>query len=77
MMTEQTPLFFDGQRFVITSRGNKISRQVLLRGSDKISIEGKTIIQSSSVLRGDLAHIKIGMYVIIREDVIVRPCHMK
>ena len=66
MMTEQSPLYFDGQRFVITSRGNKISRQVLLKGSDKIMIEGKTIIQSSSVVRGDLAQIQIGMYVIIR-----------
>mmetsp|Transcript_18019 Transcript_18019/g.30696 ORF Transcript_18019/g.30696 Transcript_18019/m.30696 type:complete len:180 (+) Transcript_18019:98-637(+) len=49
----------------------------MLKGADKILIEGKTIIQTSSVVRGDLAQIQIGVYVIIRENVIIRPCHTK
>ena len=44
MMVEQHPLFYDEKRFFVTSKGNKISRQVLIKGSDKIMIDGKTII---------------------------------
>ena len=60
MMVEQHPLYFDKNRFFISQKGNKISKQILIKGSEKILIEGKTIIQTGSVLRGDLAQIQIG-----------------
>lgn len=40
-------------------------------------IEGKTIIQTGSVLRGDLAGITVGTFTIIREECVIRPSYMK
>lgn len=54
-MVESPPLYYESVKFFVTSKGNKISRQVLLKGTDRILIEGKTIIQHGVVLRGDLA----------------------
>ena len=46
MMIEQYPLYYEKNKFFVTSRFNKLSKSLLLRGSDKIQIEGKTIVQS-------------------------------
>ena len=48
-----------------------------LLGSENIIIEGKAVIQSGSILRGDLAQIKMGSYVIIRDEVMLRPTYTK
>ena len=40
-------------------------------------IDGKTIIQTGSVIRGDLAQIQMGIYVIIREECVIRPSYQK
>ena len=77
MMVEQHPLFYDKNRFFITSKGNKISKQVLIKGSNKILIEGKSIIQTGTVLRGDLAQISIGIFSVIREECVIKPSYMK
>jgi dynactin-5 len=50
---------------------------VLIKGSEKILIDGKTIIQTGSVLRGDLAQISMGIYTIIREECVIRPSYTK
>ena len=70
-------MFYDKARFFITSKGNKISKQVLIKGSEKILIDGKTIIQTGSVLRVDLAQISMGIYTIIREECVIRPSYTK
>ena len=44
MMLEAHPLYYEGSKFFVTSKGNKISRQVLIKGSDRILIDGKTIV---------------------------------
>ena len=77
MMVEQHPLFYDKSRFFTTSKGNKISRQVMIKGSEKIMIEGKTIIQTGTVLRGDLGQVNIGMHTVVREECVIRPTYMK
>ena len=40
-------------------------------------IEGKAVLQSGTIIRGDLAVIKMGSYVIIREEVVLRPTYTK
>ena len=77
MMVEQYPLYYESGKFFITSKGNKISRQVLIKGSDRILIDGKTIILTGCVLRGDLAQITMGYYCVIREECIIRPTYTK
>lgn len=76
-MVEQHPLFYDKNKFLVTSKGNKVSKQVMIKGSEKISMESKSVIQTGCVLRGDLGPISIGSYVIIREECILRPTYMK
>jgi dynactin 5 len=46
-------------------------------GTDNILIDGKAIILPGAILRGDLAQVQMGEYVIIKEDVIVRPTYGK
>lgn len=40
-------------------------------------IEGKAVLQSGTILRGDLATIKMGQYVVVREEVVLRPTYTK
>ena len=40
-------------------------------------IEGKAIMQSNVYVRGDLGPVHMGLYVILREDVIIRPSYNK
>ena len=40
-------------------------------------IEGKTIIQTGTVLRGDLAGLSVGTFTSIREECVIRPIFMK
>lgn len=68
---------FDQAQYFITSKKNKISKQSLIKGTDNILIEGKAIILPGAILRGDLAVIQTGEYVIIKEDVILRPTFAK
>ena len=49
----------------------------MIKGSEKISMESKSVIQTGCVLRGDLGPISIGSYVIVREECILRPTYMK
>jgi len=46
-------------------------------GPDNIEIVGKAIILPGAILRGDLALVTMGEYVIIKEDVIIRPTYAK
>lgn len=41
-------------KFIETDTGNKVSRKSTICGSQNIILGGKTIIQSSAMIRGDL-----------------------
>ena len=77
MMSECNPLYYPGDKFFTTSKGNRIGRQVLIKGGDRILIAGKSIVQNNCVLRGDLAQIEMGYHCLVREDCIIRPCFTK
>ena len=73
MQQELVPIFYDSSHYLHTSRGNKISKACLIRGTENIHIEGKAILMQGTTLRGDLAQINMGLFVICKEEVVVRP----
>ncbi|KAH8037008.1 hypothetical protein HPB51_008334 [Rhipicephalus microplus] len=59
--------------FVFQASGNKVSRNSVLCGSHNIVLNGKTIIQSESIIRGDLANVRIGRHCVISSRSVIRP----
>lgn len=53
--------------------GNKVSRQTVLCGSQNIVLNGKVIVQSGSIIRGDLANVRTGRYCVISRNAVIRP----
>jgi len=58
---------------VSTKRGNKVSKESVLCGSDLIGVEGKTIIGSGCIIRGDFHKVTIGQYCILQPNCVLRP----
>lgn len=60
---------------------DKVSRKALIAGATNIVLGGKSIIQTSSILRGDLRRstagqhvvISVGRYCLIGEGAVIRP----
>ncbi|CAN8007440.1 unnamed protein product [Ixodes pacificus] len=59
--------------FFVQASGNKVSRNSVLCGSHNIVLNGKTIIQSKSIIRGDLANVRIGRHCVISSSSVIRP----
>lgn len=57
--------------------GNKVCRQTVLCGSQNIILQGKVIVQSEAIIRGDLANVKTGRYCIIGKEAVLRPPYKK
>ena len=53
--------------------GNRVSRQSVLCGSQNIILNGKNVVQSEAIIRGDLANVRIGRNCIISSKAIIRP----
>jgi dynactin-5 len=70
---EQQDIYYDSSEYIETSSGNKVSRNCVLCGSQNIVLNGKTIVQSECVFRGDLANINIGRQCIIGKRTILSP----
>ncbi|CAH1408325.1 unnamed protein product [Nezara viridula] len=65
--------YYDKAEYVETTSGNKVSRQTVLCGSQNIVLNGKCIVQSDAIIRGDLANVRTGRYCIISKDAVIRP----
>ncbi|XP_023025099.1 dynactin 5, p25 subunit [Leptinotarsa decemlineata] len=63
--------------YVETASGNKVCRQTVLCGSQNIILQGKVIVQSEAIIRGDLANVKTGRYCIISKEAVLRPPYKK
>lgn len=50
-----------------------MSRQTVLCGSQNIVLNGKVIVQSGSIIRGDLANVRTGRYCVISKNAVIRP----
>jgi dynactin 5 len=64
---------FDKSEYIQTKTGNKVSVKAALCGSSNIVLFGKTVVQPGVMIRGDLAHVKIGKNSIIGSNVVIRP----
>ena len=58
---------------VFQASGNRVSRQSVLCGSQNIILNGKNVVQSEAIIRGDLANVRIGRNCIISSKAIIRP----
>lgn len=66
-------VFYNKGEYISTASGNKVSRKSVLCGSQSIHITGKSIIKPGVMLRGDLAILRLGKYVIVGENSVIRP----
>ncbi|KAF5304939.1 hypothetical protein FQR65_LT18833 [Abscondita terminalis] len=55
---EMQDITYNKNEYVETASGNKVSRQTVLCGSQNIVLQGKVIIQSDAIIRGDLANVR-------------------
>ncbi|KAE9544528.1 hypothetical protein AGLY_000069 [Aphis glycines] len=65
--------FYSKSEYVETTTGNKVSRQAQIYGSQNIILNGKVILQSGVMIRGDLASVKMGRYCFVGRGSVVRP----
>ena len=70
---EVKPKFYDREDVIETSSGNRIWRSSVLCGSDRLVVEGCSVIESEALLRGDLAPIHVGRHCRISEKSSLRP----
>ncbi|WWD17222.1 hypothetical protein CI109_101660 [Kwoniella shandongensis] len=76
-----TVITYDKGTHIETDTGNKVSRKATIAGATNIILGGKSIIQTGSILRGDLRRstagqhvvISMGRYCLIGEGAIIRP----
>lgn len=57
----------------LKASGNKVSRKTVLCGSQNIVLNGKVIVQTGAIIRGDLANVKTGRYCVISQKAVIRP----
>lgn len=74
---EPNPVYFNPDNYIETTTGNKLSRKCIIRGTDQIQLNGKSIIKDACIVRGDLAQIKLGKYVIVEDSVTLKPSYRK
>ncbi|KAL1509761.1 hypothetical protein ABEB36_004448 [Hypothenemus hampei] len=70
-------VIYNKTEYVETASGNKVSRQTILSGSQNIILQGKVIVQSEAIIRGDLANVKTGRYCVISKEAVLRPPYKK
>ncbi|XP_047143638.1 dynactin subunit 5 isoform X2 [Hydra vulgaris] len=70
---EFPPVMYSKAEYIETASGNKVSRQSVLCGSQNIVLNGKTIIMSECIVRGDLANVRIGRHCVISQRSVIRP----
>lgn len=75
--TDEPLIYYNKAEFIQTASGNKVSRQSVLCGSQNISLAGKSTVKPGVILRGDLQLLKIGKYVTLNEQCVLRPPYKK
>lgn len=70
---EQPDVFYDGSEYIETASGNKVSRSCVLCGSRNIVLNGKCIVQSDCIVRGDLANINLGRLCVVGKRSVITP----
>ena len=70
---ELPDLPFNKAEYIETASGNRVSRQSVLCGSQNIILNGKNIVQSEAIIRGDLANVRVGRHCVISSKAVIRP----
>lgn len=60
----------DKKHFLETSTRNRVSKMAGLFGSQNIVLSGKVFVGPTCVIRGDLAHVRVGKYSMARLEII-------
>lgn len=63
----------DAPLICLQASGNKVCRKTVLCGSQNIVLNGKVIVQSGAIIRGDLANVRCGRYCVIGKNSVIRP----
>lgn len=74
---EAEKVLYAKREFLETHTGNKVSRKAAVRGTHNIHLNGKCIISTGVMIRGELAPVKIGKNTIIKENVVLRPSYKR
>lgn len=61
--------------FFCQASGNKVSRKTVLCGSQNIVLNGKVIVQTGAIIRGDLSNVRTGRYCVISQKAVIRPAY--
>lgn len=61
--------------FLFQASGNKVSRKTVLCGSQNIVLNGKVIVQTGAIIRGDLSNVRTGRYCVISQKAVIRPAY--
>jgi len=64
---------FNKAEYIETASGNRVSRHSVLCGSQNIVLNGKNIVQSEAIIRGDLANVRVGRHCVISSKAVIRP----
>ena len=64
---------FNKAEYIETASGNRVSRASVLCGSQNIILNGKNIVQSEAIIRGDLANVRVGRHCVISSKAVIRP----
>jgi len=64
---------FNKAEYIETASGNRVSRASVLCGSQNIILNGKNIVQSEAIIRGDLANVRVGRHCVISSRAVIRP----
>lgn len=52
-----------------------MSRKTVLCGSQNIVLNGKVIVQTGAIIRGDLSNVRTGRYCVISQNAVIRPAY--
>lgn len=72
-----SPFYFQNFLFLLSfqASGNKVSRKTVLCGSQNIVLNGKVIVQTGAIIRGDLSNVRTGRYCVISQKAVIRPAY--
>jgi len=81
MALYNAPVRYSKADYIETESGNKVSRRSIISGSQNIVLGGKSVMQPSVVIRGDLKRagggqsvvIAVGKYCLFAEGCVIRP----
>ena len=65
---------FNKAEYIETASGNRVSRASVLCGSQNIILNGKNIVQSEAIIRGDLANVRVGRHCVISSKAVGAYC---